>query len=98
MSCSICQQKRIQKQKEREGNQLPSLPDMFQNLLLSAINVTKVALKTGQVVAGQETIELRIRTCKGCRFLINQKRCKLCGCWVAAKAGLAAEKCPDNKW
>ena len=50
MGCLICQQKRIQKQKEREGNQLPSLPDMFQNLLLSAINVTKAALKTGQVV------------------------------------------------
>jgi predicted Zn-ribbon and HTH transcriptional regulator len=83
---------------EREGNALPSVPDMIQNLIFSAINVTKAALKTGQVVAGQETIEKRIRTCKGCRFLINQKRCKLCGCFVVAKAGLQAEKCPDNKW
>jgi hypothetical protein len=98
MGCSICQQKRIQKQKEREGNQLPSVSDMIQNLTLSAINVTKTALKTGQVVAGQETIEKRIRTCKGCRFLINGKRCKLCGCWVTLKCGLASENCPDNKW
>ena len=98
MSCSLCQQKRIQKQKAREGNQLPPMADMVQNLILSAINVTRAALKTGQVVAGQETIEKRIRTCKACRFIINQKRCKLCGCWITLKCGIESEKCPDHKW
>lgn len=39
----------------------------------------------------------RLATCGDCPFL-DAGRCRLCGCWTAAKARLATESCPDGRW
>lgn len=36
--------------------------------------------------------------CEGCPELVNGEQCRICGCFVDAKAMLALEKCPKNKW
>lgn len=95
MACESCRQRALRKAQQK---QLPSYLEMAQNLAFSAINAIKYALKTGQVVASQETIEKRVKTCTACNFLIHARRCKLCGCFIVAKTGLAAEKCPQGKW
>jgi len=36
--------------------------------------------------------------CDRCAELTNDDQCRLCGCLVDAKAMLALEKCPINRW
>lgn len=75
----------------------PSLSDQIKNVSLSLFNVMTQALKTGSVVAHEQVVEKRIELCNGCEFLDNN-RCSACGCYIALKSGLAAEKCPKGKW
>lgn len=45
----------------------------------------------------KESYEKRIATCNSCEMLDNGI-CKLCGCFVKAKAILPITKCKLNKW
>jgi hypothetical protein len=81
----------------RSPSQLPDLSRRLTNLALTVANVIAHALKTGQVKADTSTIERRVHACKDCRHL-EKARCSVCGCYVTAKAGLKAEKCPLGKW
>ena len=52
--------------------------------------------------ASDATIAAREATCGGCehldRSLLGIRRCDKCGCSVAAKIRLKAERCPVGKW
>lgn len=63
--------------------------------------------------ADDETIRARLLTCAGCPQLERNpllhlppgasgvspaSRCRACGCFVAAKARLASESCPEGRW
>jgi hypothetical protein len=47
----------------------------------------------------KETQQSRMETCEKCPHLtVATKRCKLCGCFVAAKVMFKTAKCPANRW
>lgn len=68
------------------------------NFFMSVKNAVGHALRTGKIKADDETIKKRVDTCFNCEYLQNKSRCKACGCFVVAKAGLDAEKCPKGYW
>ena len=74
-----------------------SMGSMALNFSLSVFNAINHAVKTKKVLAAKNIVEDRIKTCKGCEHMkIN--RCNACGCYIVAKAGMDAEKCPEGKW
>lgn len=78
-------------------NKMPSLPRQLVEVTKSmAASLTHLA-RTGHLAAAPEVIERRIKTCEGCNHFTGQ-RCRSCGCFVPAKAALAAESCPLGKW
>jgi len=40
----------------------------------------------------------RLAVCKSCEYLFKGSNCKLCGCFVHIKAGLANASCDIHKW
>lgn len=53
--------------------------------------------KAGMPIASQETLHLRLETCKACEHF-KGGFCGKCGCVMIAKARMATAKCPDGKW
>ncbi len=53
--------------------------------------------KAGMPIASQETLRLRLETCKACEHF-KGGFCGKCGCVMLAKARMATAKCPDGKW
>lgn len=102
MGCSSCRHKkdlvirRAAEARQRKG--LPPLREMVKNVTLSVIGAIKHAGKTGQLMASTDIIQTRINSCKSCEFIMPKNRCKICGCFLDVKIGLAAEKCPQGKW
>lgn len=80
-----------------EDCKFPSKTAMAKNLSLSMFNVMTQALKTGKVMVPKKEVQARLAICAGCPFL-QETRCSACGCFIALKAGLKAEKCPKGKW
>ena len=77
--------------------EFPSVTEQAKNLSLSLYNVLINAVKTGEISGSEEEVQKRLDICKSCPFL-KENRCSECGCYVALKAGLKAEKCPKGKW
>lgn len=75
----------------------PSVAKQAANLTVSVFNVFTQAIKTGKTLASDEVVVDRVSKCQGCPFL-KKDRCSECGCFIALKAGLAAESCPKGKW
>lgn len=40
----------------------------------------------------------RLNECDSCEFLTEERQCRICTCYVDAKAALCSEKCPKNRW
>jgi hypothetical protein len=41
----------------------------------------------------------RLETCGSCdQFVIEETRCRLCGCFLMQKVRMKTEKCPLDKW
>lgn len=70
---------------------------MALNFALSVFNAANHAVKAKKILAPKPIIEERIKICKSCPSL-KQNRCQVCGCYIAVKAGMDVEKCPDGKW
>lgn len=47
----------------------------------------------------QEIYEKRLESCGNCRHLLNGV-CRLCGCFIAVRAAVASNTCPDvhSRW
>lgn len=69
----------------------------IRGLFVSVAHVLKHAAKTGEVMATAEIVHRRLELCRQCADLVGSK-CVHCGCFMALKGGLAATKCPINKW
>lgn len=51
------------------------------------------------VKAPDEVIAARWEICSTCEYLYTPTNtCKVCGCFMKIKTGLANQKCPKNKW
>jgi len=93
------QNNRIQQLASSNKPQMPSIGSMASNLAQSVVrNVQSVAagnaLRLDENAANQ-----RLNICNGCEFFNQaQERCTKCGCFMAVKTYLKAEKCPVGKW
>jgi len=78
---------------------LPSMTQMAKNVLGSLGRVVKSAAQGQGVQLGKEAAEARLAICKTCPFFRHvDERCSKCGCYMAVKTYLRAEKCPVGKW
>lgn len=88
-----------QLQKSNKPPQMPSMGAMAKNLTQTVIrNVQSVAAGNSLRLSDQEATN-RLNVCKTCEFFNSvQQRCMKCGCFMAVKTYLKAEKCPVGKW
>jgi hypothetical protein len=77
----------------------PSQLQMAKNLGTSiARNMQSVISGNGLRISDEEASR-RLDICNSCEFFDQiQKRCRKCGCYMAVKTYLKAEKCPIGKW
>jgi len=93
------QNSRIQQLQSSNKPQMPSIPSMAGNLAQSVVrNVQSIAAGNPLKLSQQEA-NSRLDICRGCEFFNSQQdRCTKCGCYMAVKTYLKAEKCPVGKW
>ena len=70
-----------------------------------AVNISKgfarLAADTLRVTRKAPATDDRIRTCQNCKASYWKGRtlwCKMCGCYVPAKARVDSEQCPLRRW
>lgn len=77
----------------------PSLAKQALNLAGSAARAAKAAAAGEQVMAEPAVRMKRLSVCMTCpTYDPSQGRCRSCGCFVAMKARMASESCPENRW
>jgi rRNA maturation endonuclease Nob1 len=77
----------------------PSTPQMVKNVALSIVNNVQSVLQGNNLKSSTDDASKRLSVCKSCSFFDeSQERCKKCGCKLAIKTYLKAEKCPIGKW
>lgn len=78
---------------------LPTKLQMAKNLGNSIVrNIKSVAAGNPLKISDEES-SIRLEICKSCEFFnANAQRCNKCGCNMAVKTYLKAEKCPVGKW
>ena len=93
------QNSRIAKLQSSNKPPTPSMGAMTRNFAQSVVrNVQSVAAGNPLRLTEQEA-NIRLEICKGCEFFNSaQQRCNKCGCFMAIKTYLKAEKCPIGKW
>jgi hypothetical protein len=82
-----------------KDNSPPSKLQMAKNLGNSIVrNIKSVAAGNPLKISDEES-SIRLEICKSCEFFnANAQRCNKCGCNMAVKTYLKAEKCPVGKW
>lgn len=82
-----------------EEPKLPSMTSMAGNLLKTAVNTVKTAVKGKSVSTSSLEANTRLAICQTCEyFRKSDQRCSKCGCFMAVKTYLKAEHCPVSKW
>lgn len=94
--------KKIQEQNNQNTKDpvsMPSWTQMAKNLGQSIINNVQSVAAGNALKISKEDADARLSICKGCEFFNSQQeRCGKCGCKMAVKTYLKAEKCPVGKW
>jgi hypothetical protein len=79
--------------------QMPSMSQMARNLAQSVGRNLKSVAAGNELRLTAEEANKRLSICKGCEFFNQlQQRCGKCGCFMAVKTYLRAERCPIGKW
>lgn len=77
----------------------PPATQMVKNAARSIVNNIQSVLQGNNLKISNEDANDRLNTCRACSFFdLAQERCKKCGCKLAIKTYLKAEKCPIGKW
>lgn len=84
---------------------LPSVAAQVANAAKAAGKVFGAVVMGRPVKVSEEVFQSRLNVCKACSSVVairEEHRCSQCGCWLNgktfAKASLATEICPLNKW
>lgn len=78
---------------------LPSTPQLVRNVTDSVIKNIQSVVSGNPLNVTEDEKTRRLNICKECPyFLKEQERCSKCGCYMAVKTYLKAEKCPEGKW
>ncbi|MCX6968094.1 MAG: DUF6171 family protein [Verrucomicrobia bacterium] len=57
------------------------------------------AALSGEAAVDDSTNAARITTCEACEyFIMADRRCQKCGCWMELKAGFRTGTCPVGNW
>lgn len=57
------------------------------------------AALSGQAAVDDETKAARIALCEQCAyFIVADRRCQKCGCWMEIKTRFRTATCPEGKW
>jgi hypothetical protein len=81
------------------SNGTPGLATMARNVSDSIIRNVGSVLEGNNLKVSDTQKQSRLNICNECSFFDKeQQRCKKCGCYMAAKTMLTAEKCPIGKW
>ena len=79
--------------------QYPNFFEQIKNLSTLAGGVAKDFVEGEEVFASEEKQKNRMELCENCEYYdSNQKRCKLCGCFMEAKVKFLRSSCPALKW
>jgi len=82
-----------------KDNNYPSNTQMAKNLGNSLIRNIKSVAAGNPIKETDDAALARLEICKSCEFFNETaKRCNKCGCNMAIKTYLKAEKCPIGKW
>jgi hypothetical protein len=93
------QRARIAKLQSSTKAPIPSVGSVARNLANSAIRNIKSVAAGNPLKATDQEGNNRLNICKSCEFFNTiQQRCNKCGCYMAVKTYLKAEKCPIGKW
>jgi tetratricopeptide (TPR) repeat protein len=85
---------------EPPGPPEPELKTQTAGLLRMGLSAAKAAagfVASGFKTASREVQQQRLQVCSTCEHSTGL-RCRLCGCFTAAKARLPLERCPIDKW
>ena len=78
---------------------MPSAGQMIKNVGGSIVRTVKSVAAGNSLNVTDEEKAKRLAICKGCEFFdTSSDRCSKCGCYLAVKTYLKAEKCPIGKW
>jgi Family of unknown function (DUF6171) len=79
--------------------QMPSIGAMASNLARSVANNVQSVAAGNPLRLDDSAATQRLNICRGCEFFNGaEQRCTKCGCFMAVKTYLKAEKCPVGKW
>ena len=93
------QQNRIEKLQGSNKPQMPSIPTVIKNFGGSVVRNVQSVAAGNELKVPQDQANSRLSICRGCEFFDkNSERCGKCGCYMAVKTYLRAEKCPVGKW
>jgi hypothetical protein len=93
------QSNRIQQLQSSNKPQMPSATKMAVNLGKSVVNNAASVMAGNALKTDSEQANSRLSICRGCEFFDSgSERCGKCGCNMAVKTYLRAEKCPIDKW
>ena len=57
------------------------------------------AALSGEAALDDATKAARLSTCEGCDyFIVADRRCQKCGCWMELKTAFRTATCPEGKW
>lgn len=77
----------------------PSNTQMAKNLGTSIVRNIQSVAAGNSLKIGDSEANSRLQICQSCDFFdSNQNRCRKCGCFMAVKTYLKAERCPIGKW
>jgi hypothetical protein len=76
----------------------PELPPLWKqatNFITSAVEHVAAGMPT----VSDEERNRRLDVCRSCpRFIADQERCSVCGCYMATKASWDQVQCPEGRW
>lgn len=72
-------------------------PNPFR-FMLSVARTTWAKLRGYEILATPGERDERLDQCDWCDELSQSQQCRVCSCFVLAKAALALESCPKKKW
>jgi hypothetical protein len=90
-----------QKQLRSSNKQIsmPSVGQMARNLGRSVVSNAVSVAQGNNLRLTPEEANRRLSICKKCEFFeALSQRCSKCGCFMAVKSYLKAEKCPVGRW
>jgi len=76
----------------------PTLPPLWKqaaNFVVAAVQ----HVADGMPTVSDEERDRRLDVCRSCsRFIADQGRCSVCGCYMATKASWDQVQCPEGRW